>query len=196
MRAPFEILADASPWGCGGVLVHAATGRPLQYFAAQLTEEDAVRFQFEIGSCKGQAVVEALAILMAFRLWAKLFGQTFSTCRVASDSVAALGAMAKMASPNPLLNGLGAELALLLEIHQVGDLALEHIPGKLNCLADWCSRVFEPGSAGSKPAALEGAREKRVPPRDDTFFRVWSVAVSQKLSVRCIWAQDAASHVP
>ena len=35
------IVTDASPWGAGGVLVHVATGKPIEGFQAVLTEEDA-----------------------------------------------------------------------------------------------------------------------------------------------------------
>ena len=78
--------------------------------------------------------------------------------QVASDSVAALSAMHKMASPNPITNGLGAELALILEESGSVQLAFEHIPGKLNSLADWCSRVHMPGFKEEQPRALKGGQ--------------------------------------
>ena len=58
-------------------------------------------------------------------------------CRVAPDSIAALAAMAKLASPIPMTNGLGAELALRVEESELGDLRFGQIKGRLNSMADW-----------------------------------------------------------
>ena len=98
------------------------------------------------------------------RLWAPLLRDCGAVVRVASDSVAALSAMHKMASPVPVMNGLGAELALILEESGSVQLAFEHIPGKLNSLADWCSRVHTPGFKEEQPRALTGGPQSGARP--------------------------------
>eukprot|EP00972_Heterocapsa_arctica_P066866 9866781-Heterocapsa_arctica.AAC.1 len=71
-----------------------------------------------------------------------------------------------MSSPRPVLNGIGAEIALLFEKHGVDELVLAHIPGRLNVCADVLSRLYAPGSAGDLPAALAATKRKAVPVRD------------------------------
>eukprot|EP00972_Heterocapsa_arctica_P043867 6477139-Heterocapsa_arctica.AAC.1 len=56
--------------------------------------------------------------------------------RVRSDSTAAWAVALRMSSSTPVLNGIGAEIALLLEKHGVVELVLAHIPGRLNVYAD------------------------------------------------------------
>ena len=46
----------------------------------------------------------------------------------------------KLASPSPIVNYLGGELAMNLELWRVGKVVAQHIPGKLNDMADWLSR--------------------------------------------------------
>ena len=59
---------------------------------------------------------------------------------IRSDSVVALGMAKKLASPSPIVNYLGGELAMNLELWKIGKVVAQHIPGKLNDLADWLSR--------------------------------------------------------
>ena len=59
---------------------------------------------------------------------------------IRSDSVVALGMTKKLASPAPIINFLGGELAMELELRRVQRVVTQHIPGKLNDLADWLSR--------------------------------------------------------
>ena len=98
-QAEIEFAFDASLWGLGGILVHRKSHVVLQFFAATLDELDESRFGFRIGECTAQAVLEALAILCGLKLWAWLLKDAQGICRVASDSIAALSAMRKMASP-------------------------------------------------------------------------------------------------
>ena len=50
----------------------------------------------------------------------------------------------KAASSTPALNLLAAEMALLLEKLEIGEVILSHVPGKINVLADWLSRPETP----------------------------------------------------
>lgn len=70
--AKLEIITGASPSGLGGYFAHASTGTPLAFFADALSDLGTERFQVEIGPCKGQAIWEALALLVAIRVWGSL----------------------------------------------------------------------------------------------------------------------------
>ena len=69
-----RIITDASPWGVGGFLVIGNT--PMSYFADSLYQEDAVLADSELGSPDGQQVWEALALLIALRLWRRYWTKT------------------------------------------------------------------------------------------------------------------------
>ena len=110
----FELIFDASPWGLGGVLTTAKSGIALQFFHEPLTEEDFARFNVQAGDAKGQQYWEALSLLVGLKLWAPLVAKSSAIVQVKSDSVTALQCTAKLASSSPLLNGIGAEIALVL----------------------------------------------------------------------------------
>ena len=95
-----------------------------------------------IGSCKGQAIWEALALLVAIRVWVPLVAQMQIQLLVRCDSTAAIAVALRMCSPKLFLNGIGAEIALLFEKHAIDELVLEHIPRRLNVQADILSRLF------------------------------------------------------
>ena len=64
-KVALEITTDASPWGIGGWI--SLDGKPLAWFADQVTETDALMLQREVGSHLAQQGFEALAILVAIR---------------------------------------------------------------------------------------------------------------------------------
>ena len=61
------LVFDACPWGLGAVLY--INGEPIQYFTSALSAIDEVWFQYRIGDSDGQQAWEALAVLVALRLW-------------------------------------------------------------------------------------------------------------------------------
>ncbi len=67
----FTPFVDASPWGIGGVFM-GSDGSILEYFADTISGHDVEILGIEIGSCRGQAILEALAILVALYLWQSL----------------------------------------------------------------------------------------------------------------------------
>ena len=127
-----DIMVDASPWRVAGILEHTTSGQALEFFADQLLPQDEVIFGHKICEASGQAVWEALALLIALRLWAKFMKGRKVRLRVRSDSTAALRLATRMASPTPELNGLGAEMARTLDLFQLEELFTEHVPGKRN----------------------------------------------------------------
>ena len=100
--------------------------------------------------------------------------------RVRCDSTAAIAVALRMCFPRLFLNGIGAEIALLLEEHAIDELVLEHIPRRLNVHADILSRLFAQHSTGELPAALVGVKRKTAPVRDGSFYRAWPAAVFQR----------------
>ena len=85
----FEIVTDASPWGLGGFLT-ALNGTPVRYFSEPLREEDYRRWKLSPGDPAGQAIWEALAVLVALALWAPHAQSLGVRFRVRADSTATL----------------------------------------------------------------------------------------------------------
>ena len=147
-----EVVIDACPWGLGGYLCQKSTGRVLEYFASPLTQEDLSLFGHALGDASGQQVWEALAILVALRLWAKHFQAGGAAFQVRGDSVVSLAMASKLSSKSPQLNRIGAEIALMFELWQIEEAITTHTPGRLLVLADYLSRLHAPGDAGTPPA--------------------------------------------
>ena len=141
-------------------MVVSQSGVVLEGFSSSLTTQDELELNIRIGDPAGQGVVEMLAILVAIKLWTRFFRQRTRIPSLLADSLAALGVARKFSSPTPELNHLGSELSLHLEIHDVVDPKSAHVPGKLNDLADFLSRL----SAPEVPAMPEGLRG--VKPRE------------------------------
>ena len=161
------VAVDASPWGMGGVLFDSQCD-PKSWFATSITPEDTHRLQAIPGVCDFNTLWEALAILIALRLWG--VGIKGANFHIRSDSLAACGAFVKLASRNPNLNLIAAELALDLS-ELVYDISMfTHIPGVTNTLADPLSRLWAP-SPSEVPKELSRVSEAKAPARDREFWR-------------------------
>ena len=75
--------------------------------------------------------------------------------------MAALGAVKKLASGNPGMSHLGAEMAILLEVWDVDEPEGRHLPGRLNELADWLSRTAS-AEKPERPAGLAGLKVREL----------------------------------
>ena len=159
------IITDASPWGFAGIKY--CDHQPVAWFATPLTPHDVRRFQARIGDSAHNTTWEALALLVAARIW---LPGTRLLARVRSDSLSALRAMVKMASRSPALNAIARELALdsVLGLYRVG--LATHVPGIANLTADDLSRMWAP-DPHAFPEALRGVHREHVPPRDSTFWK-------------------------
>ena len=171
-----EVVTDASPWGLGGYLASISQGTILQYFTSPITALDVSRYGVEIGEAAGQQYWEALSILVALRLWAKLFSNGKARFNIRGDSIVALTLARKLSSSSSRLNAIGAEISLELELFQIADVFVQHTPGKLLTCADWLSRVFSPSAEATPPPELASAKQRQVPVRDESFYKVWSIA--------------------
>lgn len=61
------IVADASPWGIGGYV--AMNNTVMAYFADKVTAMDEQMLHVKVGESSAQQVVEALAVLVALKMW-------------------------------------------------------------------------------------------------------------------------------
>jgi hypothetical protein len=105
-----------------------------------------------------------------------------------ADSTVALAMAAKLSSPSPVINWIGAELALKLEVLGIPKLVGHHIPGQLNQEADWLSRPHE--RPAEVPARLKGvkihhfdgeARRRAELPPPGVAPRLWGVTTESTL---------------
>ena len=159
------LATDACPWGFAGVRFQA--NRPAEWFACELSSDDLRRFQAKRGESGFTTLWEALALLVAFRVW---LPNTRALARVRSDSLGALRAMVKFSSSSVHLNMVSRELALdaVLGLYSIG--LASHIPGVSNVLPDHLSRLWAP-DAHQFPLELQGVPEVKVPLRDATFWK-------------------------
>lgn len=155
------IATDACPWGFVGIVF--VNHKPAQWFAAPLTTSNLRRFQAKVGESKHNTTWEALAILVAIRLW---LPGICVLARVWSDSLSALRSMVKLCSRSPALNLIAREVALdaVLTLYSVG-LAV-HIPGVSNKLPDDLSRMWAP-DPHSFPPSLRHPQGQGTPEGQD-----------------------------
>ncbi|CAK0840195.1 unnamed protein product, partial [Prorocentrum cordatum] len=124
-----SIVADASPWGLGGHLL--IEGAVKAYFASPLTQIDADLLRAPLGEAAGQQVWEALAMLVALRLWKQVWLQQGARLAATADSISTLALLLNFRAKTSSY-GLGVvcrEMAL-----EFGDRAYKprvyvHLPG-------------------------------------------------------------------
>ena len=167
--AEISITTDASPEGLGGYLV--VNRKMIAAFSSKVTEEDADTLGFELGTSASQGKVEALALLVALKTWAKKIPQGLVEIRVQSDSIVALAVADKLAASSPGLNFLGACLGIQLEALQVERLKTTHVPGPANDVADFLSRPSK-WRVQSKPAVLSDCPISYPEGRGDEFYEL------------------------
>ena len=155
--ATFAIITDASPRGVGAILaaidIRSGQMSILEAMEMEVTQADAEWLGIEWDEASGQGPLEGWAVLLATRLW----GQHFDgeNVLIRSDSVVALAMVAKTAGRSPVLNWLGAELALKCETTGIHRLTTQHIPGAWNVEADYLSR---PHQRGELPERLKNVK--------------------------------------
>ena len=151
-----------------------------------ISDDDEVRFILKRGDCRGQALWEALAELVALRTWSPLWQGKRTLLRVRGDSRAALGALGRLRSASPRINAVARELAIDIAEARYELAVHEHVAGKLNVLPDFLSRLCEPGAARVPPADLEGVHWTRVDERNASWWRTWSTPVDVDLKAETL----------
>ena len=165
-----EIGTDASPYGMGGWL--AAEGHIVKYFACPVSTDDLQIFGIEKDSCSGQQLLEALAILIALRLW---LTKTDKRVRVSvrGDNVGALSLVMKMRPSSASLAIIAREIALLT-VKDAFPPRVTHTPGVAHVVADMLSRVHDPRKKNAADVfshpALSHAEETICTPRTRDWY--------------------------
>ena len=145
-------------------------GEVQQHFFDSISDEDCIRFRATRGVSDFNTLWEAIAMLVAIRLWMpELPGLDL---RVKSDNLAALSAALKFKAHDPRLNAIAREMALDVCEGQYELNVLEHIPGISNKLPDALSRLFAP-EPQPWPVELNLSRCRSAPARGDDFWRTW-----------------------
>ena len=165
-----RVSVDASPWGMGGVKWDHQW-RPTEYFHTGVSADDQAQLGITIGESAHMPVLEALAILIAVRLWAPEHEIAYS---VRSDALGAIQALANLRSPNPGVNRVAAELALDIVDKQYAPMRITHIPGVSNVFPDYLSRLLQPGVANPCPKELATATRVETAKRDLSWWRTFS----------------------
>ena len=165
-----RMSVDASPWGMGGVKWDHQW-RPVEYFHAPISEDDIAFLHIVIGDSAHMPTLEALAILIAIRLWGSENEVAFA---VRSDALGAIQAMANLRSKNLNVNRIAAELALDIVDKQYQPLRLTHIAGVSNVIPDFLSRLLQPGNSTDDCAELQHAKRVSAPKRDLSWWRTIS----------------------
>lgn len=106
-----EMGTDASPFGMGGWL--SEQGVITKFFACEVSEDDLEISGIERGSCKGQQVLDALAILVAMRPWHDVAKLGRLQRSVRGDNIGALSLVVKMRPASAQADIVARELALL-----------------------------------------------------------------------------------
>ena len=162
-----RMAVDASPWGMGGVKWDEHWN-PTEYFHAPITQDDIRLLGVRVGESAFMPVLEALAILIAIRLWGQGHEVAFA---VRSDALGAIQALTNLRSKNAGVNRVASELALDIVDKQFAPLRLTHIPGISNILPDYLSRMLQPEAKSSRPPELDRARRVEPPARDLKWWR-------------------------
>ena len=163
------ITTDASPQGLGGVL--SINGTIIQAFKSEVTEQDAERHSFTLGSSASQGVVESLSILVALKVWKAKIAPGVVELALQSDSITALALTQRLGAFTPALNHLGGEIGLVMEELCLEKVRPVHVPGAANGLADFLSRP-EKIRKLSLPGDLKDVKILTLEPRSDDYFRL------------------------
>lgn len=184
------IVTDASPQGIGAILCRVDVQQnqiiPWAALEIALKQEDAEWLGVPWKEAASQGALEAWAVLLAVRFWKTRLAQ--NAVLLKSDSTVALAMAAKLSSPSPTINWIGAELALRLEVLGIPKLVGHHVPGQLNQEADWLSRPHD--RPAEVPARLKGikihhfdgeARRRAELPPPGVEPKLWGVATETTL---------------
>ena len=161
------LLTDASPEGLGAILL--INNQAIRAMASPVTQQDADTLKFTHGDSTGQGILEALAILVAIKLWRNELGSCRVELQIQSDSMIALALSQKMANSSASLNFIGAEMAIVCEAAAIERLLPTHVPGVANQGPDYLSRPSVWNQEG-KPSALKGLKVQTPPERGVDYY--------------------------
>ncbi len=163
-----RIILDASPWGLGAYLM--ANGTVVAWYTSPISDDDIAVLSIERGSSSAQQAAEALALLVALRLWAPYWRAESVSLEVRSDSVSALILLMYLKTSGKATNIIAREVALTLGQCLFMPSVYSHTPGLSNIIADELSRRYQPGACFTLPRALQGARQDTPPKRPPDWW--------------------------
>ena len=140
-------------------------GSPVGDMAGEWTTPDCDRLNQEIENRRGQAVREALALLVALMACAEHWKHDRAIVQVTSDSKAVLGIPVKteVEDPSAQSNRKEREFAWDRAVARSEPiLQFAHVRGKNNEWADALSRLCEPASGAKKPGLVRVAMRPSV----------------------------------
>ena len=164
-----EINLDASPWGLGGYIVE--DGIITAWFASKINTTEARLLELPIGSAAAQQTAEALAALVALRVWRLRWAQAGARLRVRSDSIAALIVVLKLKTCGRGSAIIAREMALDVAWSNFTPHVAEHVPGVANVVCDMLSRLHQPGKKFVLPRELIGVTETKLPERGREYYK-------------------------
>ena len=155
------ITTDASPWGIGGFIT--ADGIVVGYFMDAISSQDERVLGQRRGTHEGQQCFEALASLVALRLWVKLWATGRCILAVRSDNMTTCALVRDLKGKSTGLNLIASELALDIADATHEPDVVQHTPGLQNKIADVLSRSHEPGVDWELPAILKNTTVHATP---------------------------------
>ena len=183
------VITDASPTGMGGVLL--VNNRIIKAFSYKVTKEDAntLGFTADWKTSSSQGIVETLAVLVALKEWQDQLKSCHLELQVQADSMVALSTMSKASNSSPILNFLGAEIAIQCEAIGIEGLRTVHIPGVANSVADFLSRQETWESVDKPPDLANVPISKEDKARGPDFYVLPSPSASPDL-----WGSSAVAN--
>ena len=181
-----RVVSDACPDGLGALLV--MNGIVTAAFSSKVQEEDAFLLGFELGKSSSQAIVEALALVVALRHWEKELRGRNIVLEFVSDNIAALTLAEKHAGKGGGLNFLGGELSVTMEALAIDSVLTTHIPGVANKAADWLSRPTT-WEHSEMPDELLGIKVAITSPRPKEWYYLEPPGVAPHL-----WGSKVHPH--
>ena len=160
------IVTDACPSGIGAFL--KVDGVILAWFADAVTSEDRRLLGIAPGS-SGQQTCEALAALVALRIWLSYWASDRVQLQVRTDNVTTIALLARLKASSKPLRTIAKEFALLCASPSFEPDVIEHTPGIQNSLADALSRRFE-ADGWTTPHLLEDVPEVSPPSRQRSWW--------------------------
>ena len=154
--------------------------RIVSWFACGIGEEEQQILEIRTAESAAQQVVEALAVLVALRLWKDRWLHTRVTLKVKSDSISALVLCLDFKTRGKGTCILAREVALDVACNEYSPNIVQHIPGIDNIIADPLSRRFMPNAEFTLPACLEHVAEAIAPQRPRSYYRTLALPPDTK----------------
>ena len=143
----------------------------LEYFSDSIHSTDVLVLKADAGTCKSQQCFEALAMLVALRLWRHLWQHSRTIITVKADNVAALTLAATMKAKRGPMSVIAREMALDIASGLYTPSVVERLPGVVNESADALSLRHQPGRNFVLPFLLQKATEVCASERPLAWWR-------------------------